>query len=107
MPGTRSDASGDVRAHCSELCFVKKLDEPSDTTERNSEQSEPITLNRLTIAGVDRGLTVDAIKEMEIGHIVDFIIEYNDIHDPDKQEKRQAQANTRKATQADWDAFWG
>ena len=41
---------------------------------------------------------------MEIGQIVDFVLEWNDIHDP---EKAGQSAGGRDATQADWDAFWG
>lgn len=63
----------------------------------------------VTIAGVDRGLTVDAIREMELGHLVDYVTEYNRMHDyKDPGEKPgKEKPKRRKATQADWDAFWG
>lgn len=66
-------------------------------------------MNVVTIAGADRGLTVDAMKEMEIGQVVDYVEEYNRIHDPDRKGGR-GKDNTvtvRQATQADWDSFLG
>lgn len=46
---------------------------------------------------------------MEIGQLVDFVIEYNRVHgigegeaDPGKE-----RSITRKATAADWDNMWG
>lgn len=50
---------------------------------------------------------------MELGQVVDFVMEYNDLHDPKSTERQgkgapKKEAPTkRKATQADWDAFWG
>ena len=53
------------------------------------------------------------LAQIELGQAVDYVIEYNDLHDPcdagpsrggsDAPERPQV----RKATQADWDAFWG
>ncbi len=62
----------------------------------------------VTIAGVDRGLTVDAIKEMELGQLVDYVTEYNRMHDYETSgSKKEDKPKRRMATQADWDAFWG
>lgn len=51
---------------------------------------------------------------MELGQLVDYVIEYNELHDlgsADPGKTGKAEKNTppkkRKATQADWDAFWG
>lgn len=46
---------------------------------------------------------------MEIGAFVDYIIEWNEWNDPDenKEKKKEQRATKRKATQADWDAFFG
>lgn len=57
------------------------------------------------VASIARGLTYDALQEMEIGQIVDFCIEYNKMHEP--KEDKKPKVNKRKATQADWDAFFG
>lgn len=58
------------------------------------------------MAGVERGLTTSDIKEMEIGHVVDFIMEYNKRHESEEDRGKKEQSHRRMATQADWDAFW-
>lgn len=59
----------------------------------------------ITIAAIDRGLDFEGMKEMEIGQIVDYCIQWNEIHDPDDTKKKRK--NKRKANQADWDSFLG
>jgi hypothetical protein len=49
---------------------------------------------------------------MTLGQVVDYVIEYNEMHDlnaPQKNggSKKKKPQQVRKATQADWDAFWG
>ena len=46
---------------------------------------------------------------MEIGQVVDYVFEYNELHGYDEgpETKEKEKPNIRKATQADWDAFWG
>ena len=44
---------------------------------------------------------------MELGQVIDYIIEYNEVHEVQSQTEQTVQKPTRrKATQADWDAFW-
>lgn len=51
---------------------------------------------------------MEAIKEMEMGQLVDYIIEYNKMHDYGTDTKApKNKVNKRKATQADWDALCG
>lgn len=45
---------------------------------------------------------MEDLKAMTVGDIVDFVIEWNDMHDFEA-----AESTTRKATQSDWDAFLG
>lgn len=50
------------------------------------------------------------LSDMEIGQVVDYVEEYNRVHYPedDKPGKKKPEKVTkRKATQADWDAFFG
>lgn len=58
------------------------------------------------------------MADMEVGHLVDFCIEYNEIHDYEKYDKSSKKSKAksgsvpevkgrRKAQQSDWDAFWG
>ena len=63
----------------------------------------------ITIAGVDRGLSVEAICSMEIGQVVDFVEEYNRMHKEETEGATDGASHKpvrREATQADWDAFW-
>lgn len=39
--------------------------------------------------------------------MVDFCIEWNEANDPDPDKKEKEKVTRRKATQADWDAFFG
>lgn len=51
---------------------------------------------------------MDALGHMELGQIVDYCIEYNEIHAPEKGEGSKEKKETRRAaTQADWDALLG
>lgn len=43
---------------------------------------------------------------MTPGQLVDYVIEWNDIHSDEDGEHERGQ-NVRKATQADWDALFG
>lgn len=46
---------------------------------------------------------------MELGQVVDYVFEYNDLHKigTEKDKPKKEPPKKRKATQADWDAFWG
>ena len=57
------------------------------------------------IGGLDKGLLLSDIKNMELGQLIDFIVDYNKQYE--KAERNSQQGKKRKATQADWDAFWG
>lgn len=52
------------------------------------------------VGATQRGLTINDIKEMDIGDIVDYVIEYNNIMLTDNDEP-----GVRRATQADFDNF--
>lgn len=46
---------------------------------------------------------------MELGQIVDYCIEYNKANEKEYNDaqKQESEPRVRKATQADWDAFFG
>ena len=46
---------------------------------------------------------------MEIGQLVDYVIEYNRIHKigDDETDPGKKKTVSRKATAADWDNMWG
>lgn len=55
-------------------------------------------------------MSYEAAKEMTLGQLVDYVIEYNSMME--KAAKKtgkdgKKQATIRKATQADWDALFG
>lgn len=58
------------------------------------------------MAATDRGIDFEGVKEFELGHVVDYCIDWNEAHDPDEKKKKKKKAK-RKATQADWNAFLG
>lgn len=45
---------------------------------------------------------------MELGHVVDYCIEWNQLNEPeDPSDSKKKKTNKRKANQSDWDAFLG
>lgn len=55
----------------------------------------------ITLAGIERGLTLNDMRRMTPGQVVDFVIEYNNRNEKDERPKRV------KATQSDINAFFG
>ena len=53
------------------------------------------------LAGIERGLTYDAIERMTIGQVVDYVIEYNN------RNTEKPKPTKRKATREDYRAFFG
>jgi hypothetical protein len=89
------------------LCFKKKQGNSDD--DNRVPEEDPIGIEQCTIAGIDRGLNYEAIRRMELGHLVDYCNEWDKIHNVGQTaDGGQTQTPTRrKATQADWDAFFG
>lgn len=65
-----------------------------------------MNLNTVMIAAADRGLSGSDCREMTLGEIVDYIVEYNETHKIDTN-GTGGDEPARNATQADWDAFFG
>ena len=63
----------------------------------------------MIFAGLERGLSMDDIRRMPIGQLVDFVIDYNERQNriEAKHEREQKKGKTRKATQSDIHAFFG
>lgn len=59
-----------------------------------------MSLETLMVGATQRGLTIDDVKEMDIGDIVDYVIEYNNMMETDDDKP-----GVRMATQADFDSF--
>lgn len=43
---------------------------------------------------------------MELGQLVDYCDEWNRLHDQSGENNKKEKVHKRKATQADWDAFF-
>ena len=46
---------------------------------------------------------------MELGQLVDYVVEWNNVHSEEVEgyDNKKTKDTKRKATQADWDAFFG
>ena len=55
----------------------------------------------IIMAGIERGLTYEAIERMSIGQVVDFCIEYNN------RNKQGKKSDRRPATREDYRLFFG
>lgn len=58
------------------------------------------------VAGTSRGLTLEGMQGMAIGQIIDYIITWNNMHNVEGKEETKKES-VKKATQGDWDAFFG
>ena len=54
----------------------------------------------IVMAGIERGLSYEAIEKMTIGQVVDFCIEYNN-------RNKEHKTDRRKATREDYRLFFG
>ena len=63
----------------------------------------------ILMAGMERGLTMSDMRKMQLGQIVDFCIEYNEREKKAQKarERRERGLERRRASQADFDAFFG
>lgn len=55
----------------------------------------------IILAGIERGLSYEAMRHMTIGQVVDFCVEYNN------RNKEQKKPDKRKATKSDFHNFFG
>lgn len=88
--------------------IVKKPSEAEEHS-RKSERSESagqLDINTIILAGIERGLTITDIKKMQVGQVVDFVVDYNERQ---KRADREAEKKDKKrrATQNDINGFLG
>lgn len=87
---------------------LKKL---GKAEESHSESSASVDLDTIILAGLERGLTMQDIRRMQLGQVVDFCIAFNERHKQDEIEekpgKKRPRKSRRKGTQADINAFFG
>ena len=90
------------------MCKSKKRKEPSEDKENSEENQGGYTFNDILIACIDRGLTLEDARHMELGQIVDFCQTWNELHSTDDGSEEVSSVNSsRKANQSDWDNFLG
>lgn len=59
------------------------------------------------VGATSRGMTLEGLNDMTLGQVVDYFIIWNEMNIPPEEKEKKEQNKTRKATQADWDAFFG
>lgn len=96
--------------------LLKKLGEaegdngkPKEKTSAEKEENNQITLDDIILAGLERGLTMTDIRNMQLGQVVDFCIAYNERQkEAEKMAKKaEKRAQKRRATQNDINAYFG
>ena len=101
---------------CSEgVRKLKKLEEAEEPSRKRkgrgseSEGDSAISLNTVLLAGTERGLTLTDIRHMQLGQVVDYIIDYNERQKrSEKQAKlEEKRGHKRKASQNDINAWFG
>lgn len=86
------------------LC-VKKI-RGSDSGGADEVEDEDVNIELILAAGVDRGLSKQDADTMTIGMWIDYIIEWNNVHNRNEEKDKNGEPVTkRKATQADFDSF--
>ena len=84
------------------MLIKKKLATPTTLTKDKSEgESEGMTTEQFLALCYKCKLSSDDLEVMTIGNCLDYIDEWIDLHDTEKQET----VNVRNATQADFDSF--
>ena len=90
---------------------INVVKKPSEAEEhprksKESESARGLDINTIILAGIERGLTITDIKKMQIGQVVDFVVDYNERQ---KQADREAEKKDKKrrATQNDINGFLG
>lgn len=77
------------------------------TGTKGKTKKEKTSLNDIILAGIERGLTIQDIRKMTLGQVVDFCIDYNERQERAERAAKHPKSKKRKATQADIDAFFG
>lgn len=58
------------------------------------------------VAASQRGMSLSDLENIEVGQVIDFIIEYNNIMSGDDSDSEgKSVKRTRKAVQSDWNNF--
>lgn len=84
---------------------VKKI-RGSDSGGADEEVEKDANIELILAAGIDRGLRKQDADTMTIGMWIDYIIEWNNIHNrKEEKDKNGKPVKKRRASQADFDNF--
>ena len=89
---------------------LKKLETPSEYDGESEDSGGAVDLHTITLAGIERGLTLQDIKKMRLGQVVDFCISYNERNKVEEESRgtgKTKRKGRRIATQEDIDAYLG
>ena len=71
------------------------------------DEDNKIGLNTVIMAGLERGLTMQDIKNMQIGHVVDFTVDYNRRQkDAEEKAERKSKAKHYRLATKDEVSAW-
>lgn len=96
--------------------FLKKLGKAEgdkrqygEKASAEKEKENNITLDDVILAGLERGLTMTDIRNMQLGQVVDFCVAYNERQkEAEKRAKREEKrGRKRKANQNDINSYFG
>ena len=89
--------------------WMRKFKKLAEDSEGDSKSEESVSRHTDLLAGIERGIDIETLKHMTLGDAVDLFIDYNERQeDSEKSEaEHESKGNRRKATQADWDSFFG
>ena len=102
-PGSREHDRG-------RIFELKKLETPSEYDGESEDSGGAVDLHTITLAGIERGLTLQDIKMMRLGQVVDFCISYNErnkVEEVNQGNNGAKKRGRRIATQEDIDAYLG
>ena len=51
-------------------------------------------MNTIVLAAMERGMTMSDIKELQLGELVDFVIDYNERQKEGQEQEKKAKATT-------------
>lgn len=82
---------------------------PKEKASAEEEKDNNITLDEIILAGLERGLTMSDIRNMQLGQVVDFCMAYNERQEEAEKRARKAEkrAQRRRANQNDINAYFG
>ena len=92
--------------------LLKKLAEAGGNSEKSADNpadEKSITLDDVILAGLERGLTMSDIRNMQLGQVVDFCIAYNERQKEAERQAKKAEkrAKKRRANQNDINSYFG